>query len=129
MDGPWKDRNGTVLTGGEGASAGRRARGAAMLWSNGGGTDVEDAKRDVGVLKEDREKCYAARDAYYKCADAAGSGTPGWTSQVSPGQLIHKKCAKKRAEYEKLCKGSWVKHFDKLRDKHIRLEEITGPGR
>ncbi len=50
--------------------------------------------------KADREKCWAARDAYFACIE---TGTP------APA------CAAQRTALEGSCPASWVKHFEQRR--------------
>ncbi len=49
--------------------------------------------------REDRSKCWEARDAYFSCLDAAEVVVPGTEGS---------KCASQRNAYEQNCAKSWV---------------------
>lgn len=68
---------------------------------------------DKAVLKSGREKCWQARDAFYKCVEDAG------VTYTVEGP-VPSKCREARAAFEAACKGSWVRHFDLLHDKRLR---------
>ena len=61
---------------------------------------------DPSVLQASRVKCWAARDAYFACADAAGS------------------CWRLKRAYSAACPAAWVKHFDKGRADRERLAAV-----
>jgi cytochrome c oxidase assembly factor 6 len=57
------------------------------------------AEKPNAISREDRSKCWEARDAYFACLDAAEvvvAGTEG------------SKCASQRKLYEQNCAKSWV---------------------
>ena len=57
------------------------------------------AEKPNAISREDRSKCWEARDAYFACLDAAEvvvAGTEG------------SKCASQRKFYEQNCAKSWV---------------------
>lgn len=54
--------------------------------------------------KEERAKCWGARDRYWECLDEQKSTTT--TDQ----------CVELRKLYEKSCTAQWVKHFDRKRN-------------
>ncbi len=59
-------------------------------------------KHTNSSFREDRTKCWEARDAYFSCLDAAEvvvAGTEG------------SKCAAQRKTYEQNCAKSWVSLF------------------
>ncbi|KAG8927398.1 hypothetical protein FRC02_008236 [Tulasnella sp. 418] len=56
--------------------------------------------------RADRQKCYAARDAYFTCLDRLGVIAPGDEGS---------KCAKELKEFEAFCAKSWIDHFGKRR--------------
>lgn len=58
--------------------------------------------------KEQRTKCWAARDRYWECLDA---------NRENP-----KACDEVRKLYEKGCPAQWVKHFDRRRD-YLQFKE------
>ncbi|KAI0246293.1 cytochrome oxidase c subunit VIb-domain-containing protein, partial [Lactifluus subvellereus] len=58
------------------------------------------------ISREDRSKCWEARDAYFACLDAADvvvAGTEG------------SKCAAQRKSYEQNCAKSWIDYFNQRR--------------
>uniref|UniRef100_A0A7N0TY18 Cytochrome c oxidase assembly factor 6 n=1 Tax=Kalanchoe fedtschenkoi TaxID=63787 RepID=A0A7N0TY18_KALFE len=55
--------------------------------------------------------CYKARDAFYSCLEKECSKEP--TEVATVGLLYPAECKKSRAEFEKQCRRSWVKHFDR----------------
>ncbi|CAM9001058.1 hypothetical protein QQ045_001193 [Rhodiola kirilowii] len=63
------------------------------------------------VLSDDRLACYKARDAFYACLEKESSKKP--TEMATVGMLYLAEWKKTRAAYEKLCRSSWVKHFDR----------------
>ncbi|KAK6944366.1 Cytochrome c oxidase, subunit VIb [Dillenia turbinata] len=74
----------------------------------------------VDILFEAREACYKiyansqlslARDAFYTCIKKQSNKKP--TEIASVGLLYPADCKKTRAEYEKHCRSTWVKHFDR----------------
>ncbi|KAL9664726.1 hypothetical protein QQ045_020133 [Rhodiola kirilowii] len=52
-----------------------------------------------------------ARDAFYACLEKESSKKP--TEIATVGLLYPAECKKTRAAYEKQCRSSWVKHFDR----------------
>jgi len=58
--------------------------------------------------REERQKCWSTRDAYFTCLDVLGIITPG---EEAPS----KKCKTERKAYEKACAKSWVEYFNKRR--------------
>ncbi|KAJ8634809.1 hypothetical protein MRB53_009076 [Persea americana] len=63
------------------------------------------------VLSEARNSCYKARDSFYACLDKESSKKP--TEIASVGLLYPVECKKLREGFEKLCRPTWVKHFDR----------------
>ncbi|KAL9667640.1 hypothetical protein QQ045_002003 [Rhodiola kirilowii] len=68
-----------------------------------------DVRTDV--LSDARLDCYKARDAFYACLEKESSKKP--TEIATVGLLYPAECKKTRAAYEKQCRSSWVKHFDR----------------
>lgn len=62
--------------------------------------------------KEERTKCWNARDEYWKCLDKAGV-----VEAVKDGP-----CAEFRHLYENACAAQWVKHFDRKRS-YLKFKE------
>ncbi|KDQ59100.1 hypothetical protein JAAARDRAFT_33830 [Jaapia argillacea MUCL 33604] len=57
-------------------------------------------------LRQDRQKCWDSRDAYFACLDKAGVVKAGDEGG---------KCASENATYEKDCARSWIDYFNKRR--------------
>ncbi|XP_037915920.1 cytochrome c oxidase assembly factor 6 homolog [Hermetia illucens] len=55
--------------------------------------------------KSDRERCWSARDEYWRCLDQHNV-----TDDKVPDQ-----CKELRKLFEKNCPSQWVKHFDRKR--------------
>ncbi|XP_017300119.1 cytochrome c oxidase assembly factor 6 homolog isoform X2 [Diaphorina citri] len=49
--------------------------------------------------KEERTKCWSARDKYWECLDSHEGNADS--------------CKEFRTSYEQFCPGQWVKHFDR----------------
>ncbi|EIW83726.1 hypothetical protein CONPUDRAFT_26432, partial [Coniophora puteana RWD-64-598 SS2] len=56
--------------------------------------------------REDRQKCWEDRDAYFECLDTAGVLKAGDEGSA---------CAKQKSAYEGSCARSWVEYFNKRR--------------
>ncbi|KAJ8922516.1 hypothetical protein NQ315_007546 [Exocentrus adspersus] len=68
--------------------------------------------------KEERSRCWDARDKYWECLDKSkGKGQ-------SEGNL----CKEFRNIYEKSCSAQWVKHFDRKRSYLIYKDKIENEG-
>jgi hypothetical protein len=66
---------------------------------------VSGVEKDV--LASGRNACYKARDAFFRCVEAdAGHTTP--TEVASVGLLYPSQCKTLRANYEQLCRSTWV---------------------
>ncbi|KZV45401.1 hypothetical protein F511_42756 [Dorcoceras hygrometricum] len=63
------------------------------------------------VLSQSRLACYKARDAFYSCLEKESNKKP--TESASVGLLYPLDCKKTRVKYEKQCRPTWVKHFDR----------------
>lgn len=62
--------------------------------------------------REDRNKCWGARDEYWKCLDKVG------VTEAKKGGP----CAELRELYENACSSQWVKHFDRKRS-YLKFKE------
>lgn len=71
--------------------------------------DQQEVASDV--LASGRAACYKARDLFYTCVEKQKNLTP--TESASVGLLYPTACKKARAEFEKNCRLTWVKHFDR----------------
>ncbi|TCD66118.1 hypothetical protein EIP91_001727 [Steccherinum ochraceum] len=65
-----------------------------------------DKKGPDPVSRQDRQKCWESRDAYFACLDAAGVVNPG-TEGTS--------CAAPLKAYQQNCAKSWVDYFNQRR--------------
>lgn len=70
--------------------------------------------------KEERTKCWSARDQYWECLDK-NSVKSGDTKDINV-------CAEFRKMYEQSCSAQWVKHFDRKRNYLIFKEKIEKDG-
>lgn len=66
-----------------------------MSWFGGGNKETPAA-----ASREDRQRCWDARDAYFQCLDVAGVITAGEEGKA---------CAAQDAAYGKNCAKSWVR--------------------
>lgn len=66
--------------------------------------------------KEERSKCWGARDKYWECLDKNGA-----TEKDSV-------CAEVRKLFESSCSSQWVKHFDRRRNYLIFKDKIEKDG-
>ncbi|KAJ7979620.1 Cytochrome c oxidase, subunit Vib family protein [Quillaja saponaria] len=76
----------------------------------------------VDVLLKAREACYKARDAFYACLENESNKKP--TEIASVGLLYPAECKGSRAEFVKLCRASWVKHFDRQYCQNKRVQRL-----
>ncbi len=53
--------------------------------------------------REERQKCWNTRDAYFACLDVLGIVVPG-------EEASNKKCKVEKKAYERACAKSWVRH-------------------
>ncbi|KAI0806026.1 cytochrome oxidase c subunit VIb-domain-containing protein [Irpex lacteus] len=72
-----------------------------MGWFSSSKTETPDP-----VSRQDRQKCWDSRDAYFACLDGAGVVKAGDEGSA---------CAGPKAQYEKNCAKSWVEYFNKRR--------------
>jgi len=80
-------------------------------------TDVsgtKGAKNEKFLKKEDRKKCWDARDAYWSC--------------LKTNDENQDKCADFRKTYTQLCPPTWVNHFDRKFDYNKFKEEAAKAG-
>ncbi|XP_022901509.1 cytochrome c oxidase assembly factor 6 homolog [Onthophagus taurus] len=68
--------------------------------------------------REERAKCWGARDQYWECLDKNQIGD---SAKDGP-------CAQFRKMYEQSCSGQWVKHFDRKRNYLKYKEKIEKDG-
>lgn len=84
---------------------------------------------DAIPTRNERQVCWAARDAYFNCLDANNI----IDATKEPGiSTARKACAPQSAEFEKDCAAAWVKYFKQWRvadiQKRRRLEELQKQG-
>ncbi|CAG9858065.1 unnamed protein product [Phyllotreta striolata] len=70
--------------------------------------------------KEERTKCWNARDRYWECLDSH--------SVKSDNLKDVKVCTELRSLYESACTAQWVKHFDRKRNYLVFKERIEKDG-
>ncbi|EPQ53935.1 hypothetical protein GLOTRDRAFT_62394 [Gloeophyllum trabeum ATCC 11539] len=71
-------------------------------WSSSGKSTEESNP----PLRQDRQKCWETRDAYFDCLDRAGVIKAGDEGN---------KCAAENAAYQENCAKSWIDYFNKRR--------------
>lgn len=70
--------------------------------------------------REERAKCWSARDKYWECLDKNNiQGSPNSNDKV---------CKEFRQFYEQNCSAQWVKHFDRKRNYLVFKEKIEKEG-
>ncbi|KDP38665.1 hypothetical protein JCGZ_04018 [Jatropha curcas] len=74
------------------------------------------------VLYNSRLACYKARDAFYACLEKESGKKPSEIGSV--GLLYPIECKSSRKEFEKNCRASWVKHFDRQYCKNKRTQRL-----
>ncbi|PAV16088.1 hypothetical protein PNOK_0770800 [Pyrrhoderma noxium] len=72
-----------------------------FFWSSGD-KNTEPKPPD----RQDRQKCWESRDAYFACLDAAGFVKPGDEG---------KSCSAELKKYEGSCAKSWIDYFNQRR--------------
>ncbi|TFK50174.1 hypothetical protein OE88DRAFT_1632346 [Heliocybe sulcata] len=70
-------------------------------WSSSSKSTNEDPP-----LRQDRQKCWETRDAYFACLDRVGVVKAGDEG---------KQCAVENAAYNENCARSWIDYFNKRR--------------
>lgn len=65
------------------------------------------------LLKEDRAKCWATRDAYWNCVIDLLKKPE---NKDFGDTEIRQRCIGERDAYEAICPGVWVEHFDKKKE-------------
>ncbi|KAJ3753142.1 cytochrome oxidase c subunit VIb-domain-containing protein [Lentinula raphanica] len=67
------------------------------------------SKKDPNALtREDRKKCWEARDSYFSCLDNAGVLKPGDETKAGA-------CSSENKAYEQNCAKSWIEYFNQRR--------------
>ncbi|KAH8880322.1 oxidoreductase-like protein [Thozetella sp. PMI_491] len=81
----------------------------------------------VAPTREERQNCWAARDAYYACLDSNSIIDP-----LKDHQAAAKACRKEGADFERDCAAQWVTYFKKWRvqdlKKKAQLRELEAQG-
>lgn len=78
--------------------------------------------------REERRKCYQARDLYFKCLDngmeGGTTGTRGSTiSDTTTTKTLN--CLSQLDQFHKNCLKSWVEHFENEREKEIQRQKTV----
>ncbi|KAF8071533.1 cytochrome oxidase c subunit VIb-domain-containing protein [Lyophyllum atratum] len=58
------------------------------------------------LSRQERQKCWESRDAYFSCLDRVGVVKPGQEGNA---------CASEHEKYEENCAKSWMEYFNKRR--------------
>ncbi|GLJ48735.1 hypothetical protein SUGI_1027680 [Cryptomeria japonica] len=82
----------------------------------------DDDQIHKDVLLAGRDACYKARDMFYACVEKNVKSKP--TEIASVGLLYPAECKRARTEYEKQCRPTWVKHFDRQYSSKKRVERL-----
>jgi cytochrome c oxidase assembly factor 6 len=69
---------------------------------------------DTSVLKQSRQACHQARNAFFACIEGLGL-------EFALDLPVPDRCSGTRAAYEAACRDSWVTHFDTLHDKETKF--------
>ncbi|XP_068653634.1 uncharacterized protein [Aristolochia californica] len=77
----------------------------------GSSDSLKSDKIYTDVLADARNSCYKGRDSFYACLEKESSKKP--TEIASVGLLYPSQCKKSREQFEKQCRPTWVKHFDR----------------
>ncbi|KAI0701212.1 cytochrome oxidase c subunit VIb-domain-containing protein [Cytidiella melzeri] len=72
------------------------------------------------LSRQDRQRCWDSRDAYFTCLDGAGVVKAGDEGAA---------CAGPKARYEKSCAKSWVEYFNKRRVLAERQQGVLAQSR
>ncbi|KAJ7315332.1 cytochrome oxidase c subunit VIb-domain-containing protein [Mycena albidolilacea] len=65
--------------------------------------------------RQERQKCWESRDAYFACLDGVGVVNAGTEGKV---------CAAENRVYEKSCAQSWVTYFNERRKLAFRQKDM-----
>lgn len=93
--------------------------------------------------KDDRKKCWAAKDAYFKCLDENNLWLEGLQpttheeiTQIDTTNIVIQKknsknshlftCSQAREMFESSCLPSWYKHFSMLRVQDLQKKHWVG---
>ncbi|MFS7899182.1 putative cytochrome c oxidase, subunit VIb [Helianthus anomalus] len=68
-------------------------------------------KIHTDLLSDARQTCYKARDAFYACLEKESNIKANEIAAV--GLLYPVECKKTREFYEKVCRRTWVTHFER----------------
>ncbi|KAK4154318.1 cytochrome c oxidase assembly factor 6 [Chaetomidium leptoderma] len=81
----------------------------------------------VAPTREERKKCWEARDTYFACLDANGI-----VDALKDDSKAARACGGESAGFEKDCAAQWVTYFKKWRvqdvQKKARLKELEAQG-
>ncbi|KAJ7683301.1 cytochrome oxidase c subunit VIb-domain-containing protein [Mycena olivaceomarginata] len=74
----------------------------------------------VSPTRQERQKCWESRDAYFACLDGVGVVNAGTEGKV---------CAAENRVYEKSCAQSWVTYFNERRKLAFPTKGYDCPGK
>lgn len=87
----------------------------------------EKATEPKVIHTNDRKKCWAARDAFFKCLDDNEIVDP-----IKDDGLARQKCNQLFQDFENACIASWVDYFKQKRvqdwKKNERIKELQAAG-
>ncbi|KAI0763331.1 cytochrome oxidase c subunit VIb-domain-containing protein [Trametes elegans] len=97
-------RNSFLLTSNESplTSSDSSPSSSVMGWFSGS----KSAETPDPTSRQDRQRCWESRDAYFACLDAANVVKPGDEQNA---------CADTKKTYEQSCAKSWIEYFNKRR--------------
>ncbi|KAF4126119.1 cytochrome c oxidase assembly factor 6 [Geosmithia morbida] len=101
-----------------------------MVWPFSSSSTRGDAIRsgDAIPTRSERQKCWAARDAYFACLDAHAIDDP--VKEAGRADLTF--CADQSRLLDSNCSAAWVKYFKQWRvadlQKRRRLDELRRQG-
>ncbi|EFJ05883.1 hypothetical protein SELMODRAFT_187186 [Selaginella moellendorffii] len=79
---------------------------------------------DAKVLAAGRSACYKARDAFFQCVESSKGAA---TESGTVGLLYPADCKHSRAQFEKMCRSTWVRHFDRQHCAKKRAQRMLEP--
>ncbi|KAL1875946.1 hypothetical protein VTK73DRAFT_9657 [Phialemonium thermophilum] len=81
----------------------------------------------VAPSRSERQRCYAARDAFFACLDANGI-----VDAIKDEKQALRACGRQSADFERDCAAQWVIYFKKWRvqdiQKKAKLKELEAQG-
>ncbi|KAF8637755.1 hypothetical protein AX17_002597 [Amanita inopinata Kibby_2008] len=78
-----------------------------MGWFSRSSSSSKTEDADVALTRQDRQKCWEARDGYFACLDKVGV--------IKAGEEKDGACAGEKKGYEQNCAKSWIEYFNQRR--------------